>query len=108
MSEYPHSKDSASQSQGKGRHAKEHMKRGNMRPMKQQQCMNISKHSCIHLFTMNISIFTVSNTWSHHVIDDDDEFNHFLPKCHFQLDKGEEAEGADQEGGAGCSTRERS
>ncbi|TKS85417.1 Zinc finger CCCH domain-containing protein 6 [Collichthys lucidus] len=35
MSEYPQSKDS--QSQGKGRHAKEQMKRGNMRGMKQQQ-----------------------------------------------------------------------
>lgn len=40
MAEYPHSKDLASQSQGKGRHAKEQMKRGNMRGMKQQQCMN--------------------------------------------------------------------
>lgn len=39
MLEYPQSKDSASQSQGKGRHVKD-MKRGNMRGMKQQQCMN--------------------------------------------------------------------
>ncbi|XP_044070553.1 zinc finger CCCH domain-containing protein 6 isoform X3 [Siniperca chuatsi] len=37
MSEYPPSKDSASLSQGKGRHAKDQMKRGNMRGMKQQQ-----------------------------------------------------------------------
>lgn len=57
MSEYPQSKDSASQGLGRGRHAKEHMKRGNMRPMKQQQCMNafqiqtllISAHSCSNL-----------------------------------------------------------
>ncbi|XP_076599788.1 zinc finger CCCH domain-containing protein 6 [Chaetodon auriga] len=37
MSEYPQAKDSTSQSLGKGRHAKDHMKRGNMRGMKQQQ-----------------------------------------------------------------------
>ncbi|XP_059215898.1 zinc finger CCCH domain-containing protein 6 isoform X2 [Centropristis striata] len=37
MSEYPPSKDSVSQSQGKGRHAKEQLKRGSMRGMKQQQ-----------------------------------------------------------------------
>lgn len=38
MSEYPPPKDSTSQ--GKGRYAKEQMKRGNMRGMKQQQCMD--------------------------------------------------------------------
>lgn len=41
MSEYGPSKDSSFQGQGKGRRAKEHMKRGNMRPMKQQQCMTV-------------------------------------------------------------------
>lgn len=40
MCDYPQSKDSVSQSQGRGRHTKEQMKRGNMRGMKQQQCMN--------------------------------------------------------------------
>lgn len=40
MCDYPQSKDSVSQSQGRGRHPKEMMKRGNMRGMKQQQCMN--------------------------------------------------------------------
>lgn len=35
--EYPQSKDS--QSHGRGRHAKDQMRRGNMRGMKQQQCM---------------------------------------------------------------------
>lgn len=40
MSEYPQSKDSASLNQGKGRHVKDQMKRGSMRGMKQQQCMN--------------------------------------------------------------------
>lgn len=38
MSEYPQSKDSPGQ--GKGRHAKDQMKRGGMRGMKQQQCKN--------------------------------------------------------------------
>ncbi|XP_038593115.1 zinc finger CCCH domain-containing protein 6 isoform X1 [Micropterus salmoides] len=37
VSEYPQSKDSTSLSRGKGRHAKDQMKRGNMRGMKQQQ-----------------------------------------------------------------------
>uniref|UniRef100_A0A8D0CM30 Zinc finger CCCH-type containing 6 n=1 Tax=Sander lucioperca TaxID=283035 RepID=A0A8D0CM30_SANLU len=54
MSEYPQSKDTISQSQGRGRHANNQMKRGSMRGMKQQQCMNafqiqtlfVSDHSC--------------------------------------------------------------
>ncbi|XP_031697004.1 zinc finger CCCH domain-containing protein 6 isoform X1 [Anarrhichthys ocellatus] len=37
MSEYPQSKDCISQSRGRGRHAKDQMKRGSMRGMKQQQ-----------------------------------------------------------------------
>ncbi|XP_029306209.1 LOW QUALITY PROTEIN: zinc finger CCCH domain-containing protein 6 [Cottoperca gobio] len=37
MSEYQQSKDSISQNRGKGRHAKEQMKKGSMRGMKQQQ-----------------------------------------------------------------------
>ncbi|XP_031158310.2 zinc finger CCCH domain-containing protein 6 isoform X1 [Sander lucioperca] len=37
MSEYPQSKDTISQSQGRGRHANNQMKRGSMRGMKQQQ-----------------------------------------------------------------------
>lgn len=40
MSEYGQSKDSSFQGQGRGRRGKEHMKRGNMRTMKQQQCMS--------------------------------------------------------------------
>ncbi|TNM99842.1 hypothetical protein fugu_012875 [Takifugu bimaculatus] len=36
MCDYPQSKDSVSQNQGRGRHAKEQIKRGNMRGMKQQ------------------------------------------------------------------------
>lgn len=39
MSGYSQSKASAFQGQGKGRHVKEHVKRGNMRGFKQQQCM---------------------------------------------------------------------
>lgn len=37
MSEYPQSKESVSQSRGRGRYAKDQMKRGSMRGMKQQQ-----------------------------------------------------------------------
>ncbi len=48
MSEYPQSKDSASHSQGKGRFAKDQMKRGNMRGMKQQQCMNALLIGILH------------------------------------------------------------
>lgn len=40
MCDYPQSKDSVSQNQGRGRHAKEQIKRGNMRGMKQQPCRN--------------------------------------------------------------------
>lgn len=43
MSEYP--KESISQSRGKGRH----MKRGSMRGMKQQQCMNAFSNFIIHV-----------------------------------------------------------
>lgn len=65
MSEYSQSKDS--QCQGKGRHAKDQMKRGSMRGMKQQQCMSafqihtllISDHYCCNLsrFIVNDNVF---------------------------------------------------
>lgn len=49
MSEYQ-SKGSTSPSQGKGRHAKDQMKRGSMRGMKQQQCMNNVSNSNTFLY----------------------------------------------------------
>lgn len=52
MSDYPPMKDS--QNQGKGRHPRDQMKRGNMRGMKQQQCKSTSDHQ-----RSNLSRFSV-------------------------------------------------
>lgn len=92
MCDYPQSKDSLSQSQGRGRHAKEQMKRGNMRGMKQQQCMtafHIQTLSLCRLTSPDMNVFC--GFW----------FSHSL----LQLDRGEGAGVVDQEEEGGCSTR---
>lgn len=94
MSEYPQSKDSGPQGRGRGRQSKDQMKRGSMRGMKQQQCMNETLSNQI--------IYVVSKCTVYVAV----VFDFFFHRSQLGREEGAEAVGRGED--VGCSSRTRS